>query len=101
MKVKEPTAWVVYTMTQSNKGGTTGNSVCSQSEWDAMDAGQPGHHTLLRANIRNEAEAERLARELQAPLPAKPKPKSRIIPLLSKGSAPDLASNPLTLPALS
>ena len=30
--------------------------------WDAMEASQPGYHTLIRSGIANEAEAEKLAR---------------------------------------
>lgn len=37
-------------------------SVCEQSEWDAMELAQPGYHTLVRAGITNEPEAEELAR---------------------------------------
>jgi hypothetical protein len=38
------------------------NAVCSQNEWDTMEQAQPGHHTLVKAGIANEGEAERLAR---------------------------------------
>lgn len=54
-------AWVVYKMTINGKGNG-GNAVCEQSEWDRMEQAQPGYHTLVRGNITNEAEAERLAR---------------------------------------
>ena len=37
-------------------------AVCEQGEWEAMELAQPGHHTLVRASITNEGEAERLAR---------------------------------------
>jgi hypothetical protein len=55
-------AWVVYKMHLAGEGGP--NAVCEQAEWDAMEAGNPGRHKLLRSGIANEAEAERLAREL-------------------------------------
>jgi hypothetical protein len=54
-------SWVVYRMTIHGKP-TQMNAVCEQNEWDAMELAQPGHHTLVQAGIRNEGEAERLAR---------------------------------------
>ena len=57
----ENTLWVVYWMTvQGRSSGMA--AVCEQAEWDAMESAQPGHHTLIRAGITNEGEAERLAR---------------------------------------
>ena len=53
--------WVVYKMAvRGNPNGM--NAVCEQSEWDAMELAQPGYHTLIRANITDECEAEKLAR---------------------------------------
>jgi hypothetical protein len=53
--------WVVYRM--PIKGSATGvNAVCTQPEWAALERARPGYFALLRAGIRNEAEAERLAR---------------------------------------
>jgi len=53
--------WVVYEIGTHEK--TAGlHAVCSQSEWDAMELARPGHHTLIRGGILNEAEAERMAR---------------------------------------
>jgi hypothetical protein len=44
-------------------GKTAGvTAVCSQPEWDAMELSRPGYHTLIRAGIASEAEAEKLAR---------------------------------------
>ena len=60
-KTKESLSWVVYRMTIHGKVSGT-NAVCEQSEWDAMELVQPGHHCLIQAGITNEAEAERLAR---------------------------------------
>jgi hypothetical protein len=37
-------------------------AVCEQNEWDRMEATRPGHYTLIRGGITNEAEAEKLAR---------------------------------------
>jgi len=56
-------SWVVYRMTM--RGKTTGmGAVCEQDEWEALELTQPGFHTLVRAGITNEGEAERLARSL-------------------------------------
>ena len=38
------------------------NAVCSQAEWDEIERARPGHHSLIRAGVASEAEAERLAR---------------------------------------
>lgn len=67
-----PFEWVVYRMKQRGNQPTH-NAVCSQTEWDAMELADPGHHTLIRDHIMNEGEAERLARDLQTPPPV-PKP---------------------------
>ena len=56
-----PQSWVVYRVTI--KGQTAGpNAVCEQAEWEAMERDRPGLHTLIRAGITSEGEAERLAR---------------------------------------
>src|SRR5690349_14822108 len=61
-----PTLWVVYRMALT--GGPAGrNAVCTQAEWDAIEFGRPGRHTLIRSGIGSEGEAERLARGLQEP----------------------------------
>jgi hypothetical protein len=54
-------SWVVYVMNLRNKAGGR-NAVCEQGEWDALERAYPGHHTLIRAGIPTEGEAERLAR---------------------------------------
>ena len=54
-------SWVVYRMTLP-KGDVGGNVVCTQREWDALEAAQPGYHHLLHSGIGTEQEAERLAR---------------------------------------
>ena len=54
-------SWVVYALTV--RGQASGNNVvCEQSEWDALERENPGVHTLVRAGIANEGEAERHAR---------------------------------------
>lgn len=60
-KTEKPKLWVVYRMTIHNKAIGV-NAVCKQSEWDAMELARPGYHTLIKAGITNEGEAERLAR---------------------------------------
>ena len=60
-QTEKSVAWVVYLMTLRNHQGGM-NAVCEQSEWDEMERARPGYHTLIRAGITNEGEAERLAR---------------------------------------
>jgi hypothetical protein len=57
----EAVSWVVYKMTLHGKAEQV-NAVCEQGEWDAMELARPGYHTLVRAHITDESEAERLAR---------------------------------------
>lgn len=60
-KSRAAVSWVVYQMSMDGK--TPGvHGVCEQAEWDAMELATPGRHTLVRAGIPNEAEAEKLAR---------------------------------------
>jgi hypothetical protein len=54
-------SWVIYRMTLRNKPLGM-KAVCAQSEWDAMELARPGYHTLIRAGVCSEGEAERLAR---------------------------------------
>lgn len=59
--MRENLLWVVYKMAvRGNPDGM--NAVCEQSEWDALVLSQPNQHTLIRAGIPSEGEAERLAR---------------------------------------
>jgi hypothetical protein len=61
MKILLPGSWVVYQ--RILKGHPNGiNAVCAKAEWDAMEAEQPGRHTLIKSGIASEGEAERLAR---------------------------------------
>jgi hypothetical protein len=53
--------WVVYQMTLAGIPGGRA-AVCHQAEWDEMEARQPGFHSLIRAGITNEGEAEQVAR---------------------------------------
>jgi hypothetical protein len=57
----EAVAWVVYTVLTVRDAGTR---VCEESEWEQMMQFSSGHYKLVRAGIRNEAEAENLARTL-------------------------------------
>jgi hypothetical protein len=59
--VEKIEAWVVYQMSVHGRP-TEMRAVCEQDEWDEMERVQPGHHTLIRAGIPSEAEAEKLAR---------------------------------------
>jgi hypothetical protein len=61
MRTQEAVAWVVYLSADDRKSGGV-RAVCEQSEWDEMERNRPGYHTLVRAGIANEGEAERLAR---------------------------------------
>ena len=63
MKAEDTGSWVVYKMTLHGKALEV-NAVCSQDEWDAMELARPGYHTLIRAGIASEGDAERLARDL-------------------------------------
>jgi hypothetical protein len=65
MKTEKSRLWVVYQMTINGKPSGM-NAVCQQSEWEVMESVQPGYHTLVRAGITNEGEAERLARSSTA-----------------------------------
>ena len=68
MRKDENTLWVVYRMAAfARQPGH--NAVCTQAEWDEKERTGPGLNTLLRSGITNEGEAERLARDLQTPVP--------------------------------
>ena len=60
---EKPELWVVYRMTLHGKPSQRG-AVCGQDEWEAMERVKPGYHTLVRAGIANEGEAERIARSI-------------------------------------
>jgi hypothetical protein len=61
MRTETTGPWVVYKMTLHGKVDGV-KAVCEQRDWDSMELAQPGYHTLIRAGIANEGEAERLAR---------------------------------------
>jgi hypothetical protein len=60
-KSDKAVSWVVYLMTVYGKESAM-KAVCEQAEWDAMELGRPGYHTLVQSGIASEAEAEKLAR---------------------------------------
>jgi hypothetical protein len=60
-KTEKAVSWVVYLMTVHGKPSGM-NAVCEGSEWEAMERAQPGYHTLIKAGIPSESEAEKLAR---------------------------------------
>ena len=61
-KAPKSATWVVYLVTLHGKHSGM-NAVCEQSEWDALELARPGYHTLVRAGIGSEGEAERIARQ--------------------------------------
>ena len=68
-------SWVVYLMTVYKEPDAR-MAVCEQGEWDAMERARPGYHTLVRAGIGTETEAERLARGTSGdPVPRAVKPR--------------------------
>jgi hypothetical protein len=61
MRNAEATTWVVYEISAQEKAGGR-MAVCEQGEWEEMERWRPGYHTLIRQHIRDESEAEKLAR---------------------------------------
>jgi hypothetical protein len=83
--------WVVYTI--PIKGTPEGvRAVCDEREWAAMERARPGFFTLVQGGIRNEGEAEQLARGTAGE--AKPR-NAKAVPL----SWPDQAAADLGGPA--
>ena len=76
-KQKVVRGWVIYCPQLSGGGGGGTVAVCEQEEWDAMESAEPGRHALLRGGIATEAEAESLARDMQAVPEKAPAPKRR------------------------
>jgi hypothetical protein len=72
MRLEKDVLWVVYKRTTRGKQGKMSamNAICEQGEWDEMELAQPGYHTLIRAGITIEADAERLARSQVTMQPA-------------------------------
>lgn len=86
MSITTDRTWVVYQMTVSGK--RTGlHAVCSASEWEQMETGRPGYHSLVRQVVGSEGDAERYARGLQ--LPSEPEKRgraaTRLVDRLPKG----------------
>ena len=61
MRNAEAATWVVYEVSVQEKAGGR-RAVCEQGEWEEMELRRPGYHTLIRQHIRDESEAEKLAR---------------------------------------
>lgn len=78
-KTTNSASWVVYLMTMRGKPSGLA-AVCEQSEWEAMERAQPGHHTLIRSDITSEGEAEQLARSQPAPESPERKPEPELSP---------------------
>jgi hypothetical protein len=80
-----PLRWVVYLVNVQGKPNGMG-AVCEQGEWDVMEAANPGQHSLVRAGIASEAEAEALAREASGYIAPGPKPSPyKLAPKRPKG----------------
>lgn len=62
--------WVIYESTLRGQPAHM-QFVCEQSEWEAFELAQPGARPLIHSGIKNEAEAERLARQPR-PAPISP-----------------------------
>jgi len=91
MRHQERLSWVVYTM--PIKGNPEGmRAVCERKEWDAMERDRPGYYTIIRTDITNEGEAEKLARgksgdtppratkKLLFQRPSEPTPAAEVVP---------------------
>ena len=70
--------WVVYQSGVKGAGGA--RAICGQAEWDRMEADRPGFHTLIKAGITNEGEAERLARGASGDAKPRGLPAGGVIP---------------------
>src|SRR3954452_1318391 len=76
------TTWAVYQASVLGQPGP--NVVCSQGEWEAIDQAQPGLHRLVRGGIRNEGEAERLARGASGDDKRAPRKKATLEPQIAE-----------------
>ena len=54
------TSWVVYLKTFPNKPAMM--AVCEQGEWEEIELGRPGLHTLVQGGFTSEGQAEMMAR---------------------------------------
>ena len=59
--IAEVKVWAVYQIAAQGKEPAV-NAMCDQGEWEQIKKSAPGRFTLIKANITNEGEAERLAR---------------------------------------
>lgn len=65
--------WTVYQAVQGKVVGI--RSVCTDSEWQALELSHPGLNVLVQQGLTNEADAERLARGTSGDSVAKRTPK--------------------------
>ena len=82
-KSDQAAAWAVYRKTAHGKVSQLGGqgTVCEQSEWEEMERDNPGYHTLVRANIASEPEAEALARDTSGYVPPESRPRKSKMPV--------------------
>jgi hypothetical protein len=79
MRIRNTGPWVVYQTLIKGEAGP--RAVCEQAEWEVMERDRPGLHTLVRAGIASEGEAERLARSTSGdPIPLRPTPPTPAAP---------------------
>jgi hypothetical protein len=57
----EAKSWAVYQIAPRGNEPVT-NAMCDQRDWEQIEKSSNGRCTLIRGNITNEGEAERLAR---------------------------------------
>lgn len=85
--------WTVYQVVKGNAIGI--RSVCTESEWEALQVSHPGIHVLVQQGIGNEADAERLARGTSGDAVAKRSPKRAAKPKAAVEENPSpAAGNP-------
>ncbi len=68
----KPQKWVVYETATGPKTGM--RSVCTAEEWKAVESRDPLAHRIVRDDITDETEAEKLARGTSGDLKVRPKP---------------------------
>ena len=64
--------WVVYETIAGPQIGM--RSVCSADDWKVVEARDPARNRIVRADIADENEAEKLARGTSGDLKVRPKP---------------------------
>ncbi|MDB5387554.1 MAG: hypothetical protein JWM11_3200 [Planctomycetaceae bacterium] len=65
------TEWVVYETVTGPQAGM--KSVCTAAEWKVIDGRDPNKNRIIRENISDENEAEKLARGTSGDLKARAK----------------------------